>query len=623
MEFIKAEHYSDATKSRHKTCYEAFGKYLEEGNYEYSSEAAKLWLDLAKESCSHKDFVALMQCVRRLNDVHSNGFVARGHTGSHFSDYNSLPTMLKQELDEYLGFMAERFGPSYVATIRSACSRYFMYMHVNGSKNVTETTYSLLLGFHGNDCYKSYKMNDTYDDLIRGMLKYFHETKGLGVGYSMVLDRKMIPHIIRLDTLPLEMASEFDRLRAGSIDFPATEYLKAAEDFLGYLEGCRYSKTVLCASLRTLRLLFVFLDEHGLGYTPEISWLWFSALKPRLGSGWRQNRRVLKLFEQYAKDGGIMPEATYTYRPESISLLPEWCSTVVRSFLALRAKEGMSKSTIDMYRSSCLRFCRFLDAQGLSAFSETTPMLLQKFNRDDIHSTAEGKNAYNVKIRKFIEYLEDNRMVEPVMMHAAVSCVCAPKTRVVNVLSQDDIRGIMDYRAGNETPDGLRNSAMAMLGLKMGLRSSDVVNLKFSNIDWKSGSVTIIQQKTDASLSLPLPVEVGNALYAYISKGRPESSSPCIFIRHKAPYARLGREACSKALSTIIPDRESSGFHVARKTFATQQLRKGTPVNTIIDSLGHKSDHTVSKYLSMDEERMRFCPLSLSEAELLPEGGAC
>lgn len=63
------------------------------------------------------------------------------------------------------------------------------------------------------------------------------------------------------------------------------------------------------------------------------------------------------------------------------------------------------------------------------------------------------------------------------------------------------------------------------------------------------------------------------------------------------------------------------GFHITRKTFATGLLNAGIEVGTIIDSLGHHTDSTVEKYLSLDEERMLMCPLSFEEAGISGIGG--
>ena len=59
-----------------------------------------------------------------------------------------------------------------------------------------------------------------------------------------------------------------------------------------------------------------------------------------------------------------------------------------------------------------------------------------------------------------------------------------------------------------------------------------------------------------------------------------------------------------------------------RRTFATTLLRNNAGIQMVMDSLGHTDNTSVMKYLSFDEERMRLCPLSLTQYSLLLEGGA-
>lgn len=376
-------------------------------------------------------------------------------------------------------------------------------------------------------------------------------------------------------------------------------------------------------SLHTLTLLFVFLDMHNLGYTPRIAWIWYEEVKPLLRSNWAMSRRVLKLFEQFTQEGDITPQTTYTYKPTRFDQMPDWCRKPLSSFLNLKVRESMAKSTVDMYRSASTLFCIFLVKKGLASFNELTPEDLKEFNLTDTHETLEGKNAYNVRIKAFISYLEEEGIIPSPMLHLALASVFALRERVVNVLSDDEMREIHEYKENSNTPLELRNAAVILLGLKMGLRGSDIVNLQFSNIDWKKSVIHIIQKKTKTEVILPMPAGVGNAIYRYIMKGRPDSGSPCVFIRHQAPYDKLERGSCLKTIREVLPERNvpGSGFRVTRKSFATSLLRQGTKVNTIIDSLGHRSENTVSKYLSLDEDRMRTCPLSLSEANIPLRGG--
>ena len=80
---------------------------------------------------------------------------------------------------------------------------------------------------------------------------------------------------------------------------------------------------------------------------------------------------------------------------------------------------------------------------------------------------------------------------------------------------------IFDYRNKATTAIELRDIAIVMLGLRMGIRGVDILNLKVSDFDWQNKTVSFVQQKTRTAITLPVPTDVGNSIYQYIAYGRP------------------------------------------------------------------------------------------------------
>lgn len=364
---------------------------------------------------------------------------------------------------------------------------------------------------------------------------------------------------------------------------------------------------------------------HHLGINEVILWKWFEQVKPLLGTNWKQARRTLCQFWIFLSTGEIY--TGFTGDPataDTLESLPDWCSVPLRLYLELLKREGWKKSTIAMHRSSNFRFCRFLCAIGINRFSDITPQVLHKFNEQDMHKTAEGKAAYNCRIRNFLLYLYDEKLVVSPFLYKALSVQSAPRERIVEILTQDEIRSLWSVNIQTLSPKALRDYAIVCIGLTMGFRASDIVSIRFQDINWKKRSITIIQQKTGKLLEMPMPVRTGNVLFRYLSSARPVSSSPYVFILHEAPYNELERNVCRAALIRFLPDRksENKGFHVTRRTFATGLLMGNAKVELISDSLGHSTDSTVHKYLSLDDERMRLCPLSLEETGISWKGGA-
>ena len=85
----------------------------------------------------------------------------------------------------------------------------------------------------------------------------------------------------------------------------------------------------------------------------------------------------------------------------------------------------------------------------------------------------------------------------------------------------------------------LRDKAMLQLGLRMGVRASDVVALPGGGISWDGATVRFVQAKTGYEVDLPMPADVANAVYRYIVAERPESREESVFLRCKAPFTPL------------------------------------------------------------------------------------
>ncbi len=170
-----------------------------------------------------------------------------------------------------------------------------------------------------------------------------------------------------------------------------------------------------------------------------------------------------------------------------------------------------------------------------------------------------------------------------------------------------------------ESPVGKRNYAMFLLMARTGLRVSDVVELKFSNIDWKSNSISLTQQKTGNSIGLPLSRELGMAIISYLQDGRPCSSSDHIFVRHTAPFNALASHnnfnpelrRYMRRAGITIPTEKHVGAHTLRHSFATNMLKEGTSLTVISQILGHSSIDVTETYLRVDIEQLRQCSLSL------------
>jgi integrase len=161
-----------------------------------------------------------------------------------------------------------------------------------------------------------------------------------------------------------------------------------------------------------------------------------------------------------------------------------------------------------------------------------------------------------------------------------------------------------------------------MTAIQTGLRAVDIANLKRQDIDWRAKEIRIIQHKTGRPLSLLLPTETGNAIADYLLNGRPECDLPYIFLCGDKPYRQLKNRSASSIVSrymrrigiteSAIPRR---GFHSFRRTFGTQLLESGIPLDMLSELLGHSHIDSSKPYLSVNEAGLKSCALGLVPLE--------
>jgi len=160
-------------------------------------------------------------------------------------------------------------------------------------------------------------------------------------------------------------------------------------------------------------------------------------------------------------------------------------------------------------------------------------------------------------------------------------------------------------------PRGIRDRAILLLLARLGLRAHDVCAMKIGDVDWAAGMVRV-RGKRRREVRLPVPQEAGDALIAYIERGRPPVDEPRIFLRSAAPFTAF---ANSNAISSIvrsalrragITDAPSQGAHLLRHSAATAMLRAGATLEAIGAVLRHESPDTTAHYAKVDVPTLRL-----------------
>lgn len=169
-------------------------------------------------------------------------------------------------------------------------------------------------------------------------------------------------------------------------------------------------------------------------------------------------------------------------------------------------------------------------------------------------------------------------------------------TSIPRAISADHVRQLL-ASIDRRTPIGRRDYAVLLLLARLGLRSSAVAFLELDDIDWKAGRL-YVRGKGAQRLELPLPADVGNAIVAYLRRGRPVSASRRVFLRAKAPIRGfLGVGGVGSivlhSLKRAGIDAPTRGAHQFRHGLACEMLHHGASLGEIGELLGHR---VVSKF---------------------------
>lgn len=158
------------------------------------------------------------------------------------------------------------------------------------------------------------------------------------------------------------------------------------------------------------------------------------------------------------------------------------------------------------------------------------------------------------------------------------------------------------------TAVGRRDFAVLTLLVRLGLRAGEVATLALDDVDWRRGEISV-RGKADRRERLPLPVDAGEALAAYLRRGRPVPLEGCrrLFLRARAPHRGLTSAGVTQI---VVGAARRAGLpavtaHRLRHTAATALLRAGAPLSEVGQVLRHRRALTTAIYAKVDREALR------------------
>ncbi len=240
-----------------------------------------------------------------------------------------------------------------------------------------------------------------------------------------------------------------------------------------------------------------------------------------------------------------------------------------------------------------------LDLSQVSAEAVTAFVVAERHRR----STASAQVSVTA-LRSLLRFLFLEGYIAQ-RLRDAVPAVSVPKGFLPRGLADKVVEALL-ASCDTSTNAGKRDLAILTVLSRLGLRAGEVAGLQLDDLDWAHGEL-VVRGKGRRTERLPMPVDVGGALAAYLSSGRPKVEPRAVFLRVHAPVtamtssnvAQIVRGACKRA---GVPE---VGPHRLRHSAATAMLQAGASLAEVGQVLRESADATTAIYAKVDRVALR------------------
>jgi integrase/recombinase XerD len=279
----------------------------------------------------------------------------------------------------------------------------------------------------------------------------------------------------------------------------------------------------------------------------------------------------------------------------------------------LKIERSLSANSIEAYQRDILKVQQFMEMKhpGVSPLKTSTKHLqefLQFVNELGLSAHSQARILSGVKA--FFRYLLFDEMIE----NDPTGLLEGPKLgrKLPDTLSYDEIEKLLNA-IDLSTPEGARNRAMLEVLYSSGLRVSELVDLKRSNIYFEEGFLRVIGKGNKERL-VPIGRDAMKYLKIYLEEIRGKGlhkppqkghESVTFLNRHGKKLTRVMIFTIIKNLAKAIGLNKTISPHTFRHSFATHLIEGGADLRAVQEMLGHESITTTEIYTHLDRDYLK------------------
>lgn len=276
----------------------------------------------------------------------------------------------------------------------------------------------------------------------------------------------------------------------------------------------------------------------------------------------------------------------------------------------LKIEKSLSSNTVDAYIRDINKMDGFFNNEDSSKkitliSHENFQNYLSQLNEQKINARSQSRVISS--IRSFFKYL----MIEKIIDNNPSELLENPKTgkKLPEFLTIDEI-DLMVSQINRSKSDGERNIAILEVLYGCGLRVTELIELKISEIYWKEGFIRIIGKGNKERL-VPLGKTASKHLKIYFNEIRVHQKIDSQFVDHvfiNKNGRKLSRVMIFKIIKRLT---EKAGIqknvspHTLRHSFATHLVEGGADLRAVQEMLGHQSITTTEIYTHLDKNYLK------------------
>ncbi len=283
------------------------------------------------------------------------------------------------------------------------------------------------------------------------------------------------------------------------------------------------------------------------------------------------------------------------------------CADILEEFKNFLIAEGDELNTINSYIYDLRQVDKFLQSKDKDFFTAQTDDLRQFIHKlFDMGLSPFTINRKISAMKTFYRHLIFTKKIERNQSEDLE--LLKTDKRLPLVLAVEDVEAMIES-ADDKGPLGLRDRAALELLYSSGLRVSELLNLRITNINFAEGLINIIG-KGNKERIIPFGIKARRAIEEYMERGRPvilkSRSSPYLILNARGKkLSRMGFLKIFKKYQVRAGIRKKITPHTFRHSFATHLLEGGADLRVVQELLGHSDISTTQIYTHIDRTYLK------------------